>query len=75
MNVPIFGYEEKWQVRDHLAALRRERGIAVPGKEILIDREIERFQAELERILAEESARIKAKAEADEEAARAAAGL
>lgn len=63
----IPGYELKWQVRDHLAALRRERGIAVPGKEIIIDREIERFEAELKRICEEEKAAILARA-ADEAA-------
>jgi hypothetical protein len=71
----IPGYELKWQVRDHLLALKRERGIAVPGKEIIIDREIERFQEELDRLVAEERAQLKAKYEAEEAAAKAAAGL
>jgi hypothetical protein len=74
-EVTIPGYELKWQVRDHLLALKRERGTAVPGKEIIIDREIERFQKELDRLNAAELAEIKARYAAEEAAAKAAAGL
>lgn len=56
---PILGYEEPWQVRAHLAGLKKERLSAVPGKTVAIDREIARFTAELERIRAEEKKRIR----------------
>jgi hypothetical protein len=71
----IAGYEQLWQVRDHLNGLKKERRTAIPGREIIIDREIERFETELARLIAEQQERLKAKFEAEEAAARAAAGL
>lgn len=57
--MPIFGYEQPWHVRAHLAGLKKERLSAVPGKTVGIDAEIARFTAELERIRAEEKKRIR----------------
>ena len=71
----IFGYEQPWQVRAHLAGLKKERLSAVPGKTVIIDREIARFTAELERIKDEEKKRIKREAAELERAADEAANV
>jgi hypothetical protein len=71
----IRGYEQAWQVRDHLVALKRERLNAVPGKTVIIDREIARFTEELECIREADKARIKAEFEAADRAVDEAANV
>ena len=72
---PIFGYEQPWQVRAHLAGLKKERGQAVEWKLPKIDAEIARFTAELERIRAEEKKRIRDEAAELQRAADEAANV
>lgn len=73
--MPIFGYEQPWQVRAHLAGLKKERLSAVRGKTVAIDAEIARFTAELERIRAEEKKRIRDEAAELDRAADEAANV
>jgi hypothetical protein len=63
--MPIAGYELPWQVVDHLAALKRERLQRDAGTWPLIDREIARFEAELELIRSEKKAQLKREFEAE----------
>jgi hypothetical protein len=72
---PIFGYEQPWQVRAHLAGLKKERGHAVEWKLPRLEKEIARFEAELERIRDEEKERIKREAAELEHAADEAANV
>jgi hypothetical protein len=72
---PIFGYEQPWQVRAHLAGLKKERGHAVDWKLPRLEKEIARFEAELERIRAEQKKRIRDEAVELERAADEAANV
>jgi hypothetical protein len=68
----ISGYENLLQVRAHLEALRRERDEAImraDGAALeAVDEQLEIFEAEAERLGAEEAEPIRRQAEAQEQA-------